>query len=64
MLLLVKKVCRGASESVVLEELESLYPNMAARPNRTKWTKALGMACWNAVSVRGRKQEVEPFLVQ
>jgi exonuclease III len=37
---------------------------MAARPTRTKWTKALRLACWNADSVRGRKQELDHFLGQ
>jgi exonuclease III len=37
---------------------------MAARPKRTKWTKALRLACWNADGVRGRKQELDHFLGQ
>jgi hypothetical protein len=35
---------------------------MAARPKRTKWTKALRLVCWNADGARGRKQELDYFL--
>jgi len=35
---------------------------MAARPRRTVWCKALRLACWNAVGVRGGKLELEHFL--
>jgi len=37
---------------------------MAARRKRTKYNKTLRLACWNAVGVRGRKQELEHFLGQ
>ena len=37
---------------------------MVARPKRTKWTKALRLACWNTDGVRGRKQELDQFLGQ
>jgi exonuclease III len=37
---------------------------MAARTTRTKWTKALRLACWNAEGVRSRKQELDHFLGQ
>jgi hypothetical protein len=37
---------------------------MAARPRRTVRSKALRLACWNAVRVRGRKLELEHFLSQ
>jgi hypothetical protein len=37
---------------------------MAARPARTKWTKALRLACWNADGVRSKKQELDHFLGQ
>jgi hypothetical protein len=37
---------------------------MAARPKRTKWTKALRLAWWNADGVRSRKQELDHFLGQ
>ena len=37
---------------------------MAARPRRTKWSKALWLPCWNDDGVRGSKQQLDHFLGQ
>jgi hypothetical protein len=45
----------------VLKTVISLWPNIAARPRRARRSKPLGLACWNANGVRGRKLELEHF---
>jgi hypothetical protein len=54
----------AAHPRVVLKTVILFVPNMAARPRRTVWSKALRLACWNADGVRGRKLELEHFLSQ
>jgi hypothetical protein len=51
-------------QRAVLQTVIVLWPNMAARPRRTRRRKPLRLTCWNADGVRGRKLELEHFLSQ
>ena len=48
----------------VLKTVILLSPNMTARPTRTERGKPLRLARLNADGVRGRKLELEHFLIQ
>ena len=55
----------GPARSRAVVKIVILFvAEMAARPRRTKWTKALLFTCWNADGVHGRKQELDHFLGQ